>query len=92
MFDETAVFLANFVRKHKTVDKQTSNVSQQLKMALKLIVIAGVMLDQKTPSVVVAPPPRISWSSHLLTPQKCQSRFSLLDYLCCFYKAFSTDL
>ena len=34
--------------------------------------------------VVVAPLPRISWSSHSLTPQRRQSRFPLLDYLCCF--------
>ena len=30
-------------------------------------------------AVVVGPPPRISWSSHLITPYRCQSRFQLLD-------------
>ena len=41
--------------------------------------------------VVVAPAPRISWSSQLLTPQKSQSRFLLLDYLCGFERLFFTD-
>ena len=30
--------------------------------------------------VVVAAPPRIFWSKHLLTPPRSQSRFPLLDY------------
>ena len=34
--------------------------------------------------VAVAAPLRISWSSHLLTPQRTQCRFPLLYYLCCF--------
>ena len=39
--------------------------------------------------LVVAPPFRISWNSHLLIPQKSQSKFLLLDYHCCFYRLFS---
>ena len=38
--------------------------------------------------VVVAPPPRIFWIGHPLTPQRSQSRFPLLDYLCSFKKLF----
>ena len=35
---------------------------------------------EKRNLVVFVAPPRISWSSHPLIPQ---SRFLLLDYLCC---------
>ena len=41
-------------------------------------------------SIVVVTPPssRISWWSHPLTPQKSQSRLSLLDDVCCFQRLF----
>ena len=48
-------------------------------MLLKLELLVVVVL------VIVAPLPK---SSCLLIPQRNQSRFSLLNYLCCFQRLF----